>query len=254
MQTIGILGGMGPDATNQLCHLITQATPASCDEEHIPVITFSNPHIPSRLKALMEGGPSPVPELVRSARVLEAAGANFLIMPCNVAHYYIDEVQSFVAVPILNMVSQTVEHIAEKYPDTTSIGILASTPTVRLGLYAKPLKESGRVLIAPNEHLQESFVMEAIYGAQGVKAGYVDKPRQMLMAAVSRLIAGGAQVILSACTEVSVALAATDGTVPIVDPLKVIAQVAVDRAMCAEPVPNTSVAFRLRAMNRGRSA
>ncbi len=77
MAVIGIIGGMGPEATNELCRLITQLTSAKCDQDHIPVISYNNSRIPSRLQALTADGISPVPELVRTATVLQNAGAAF---------------------------------------------------------------------------------------------------------------------------------------------------------------------------------
>ena len=78
--TIGILGGMGPEATNRLAELITLVTPAARDQDHIPVITYNNPRIPSRVEAIIHGGPSPAAELIRTAQVLERSGAGLLVM------------------------------------------------------------------------------------------------------------------------------------------------------------------------------
>jgi len=220
---------MGPQATNYFCSLVTSLTSASSDQEHIPVITFNNSLIPSRHDALVRGGVSPVPELVKTARVLEQAGADFILMPCNTAHFYIDDVARAVCVPIIDMVQLTVDHIADAMPQVRTIGILASSASIDTGLYQRPLADAGVVTLAPapaNQHL----VMEAIFGDQGIKAGCVTSPRQSLFAVGQTLIDSGAEVVLAACTEVSLAFRDEPPPFPLVDPLILLAQTAVDRA------------------------
>ena len=103
MKTIGIIGGMGPLATIDLYHRIVELTPARSDAEHIPTVIDSNTRIPDRTASILAGGESPVKELVRSAKRLEAAGADILLIACNTAHYYYDEVQAAAKTKVLNM-------------------------------------------------------------------------------------------------------------------------------------------------------
>ncbi|HEY9717624.1 MAG TPA: amino acid racemase [Trichormus sp.] len=230
VSTIGILGGMGPQATNYFCSLITSLTNATSDQEHIPVITFNNSLIPSRNDALLRGGASPVPELVKTARVLEQAGADFILMPCNTAHCYIDDVVRAVAIPIIDMIQLTLDHIRDTMPHVKTVGILASSATIDTGLYQRPLAQASIVSIAPtaeNQHL----VMEAIFGKQGIKAGSLTMPRQSLFDVGGSLIASGADVIIAGCTEVSLVLRDQQPPFPFIDPLTLLAQTAVDRAL-----------------------
>lgn len=88
MLTVGILGGMGPMATVDLFAKIIECTPASVDQDHLKILIYNNPQIPSRVKAILDGTESPREELIRSAQVLEKAGANLIVMPCNTAHYW----------------------------------------------------------------------------------------------------------------------------------------------------------------------
>lgn len=232
--TIGVIGGMGPEATNRLCTLITAFTPVSCDQEHIPVIAYSNSKIPGRVDALSGTGASPVPELIRTARVLEQAGAHFLIMPCNIAHYFIDDLRCGVQLPLLNMIEETVKFLLEELPGLGSVGILSATPTH--DLYRRQLKTHKVSLIAPSSSDQE-LVMESIYSSHGIKCGYIDEPAAALNGAAQRLLQQGADVILSACTEVSVALAERPVQYPFVDSLQVLAEVSVDRALAGFCAP-----------------
>ena len=232
--TIGILGGMGPEATNRLCALITALTPVTRDQDHIPVITYNNPDIPDRVKAASGAGESPVPEMIRTARVLEQAGASFLLMPCNLAHLYITDVQRSVPVPLLDMVEETVKFTIENYPNCKKVGIIASTPTLECGIYEKSFRKQNRILIRPDAGEQESKVMRAIYGHDGIKCGHKTGPRALLMEVAERLVDEGAGVIIAGCTEASLVMTREDSPFVVVDPLEVIARVAVERAMSRE--------------------
>ncbi len=231
ISTIGVLGGMGPEATNRLCSLITEWTPARTDQEHIPVVTFNNSLIPPRVEAILGGGESPVPEMIRTARVLEEAGASLLVMPCNLAHYFIEELQSAVRVPILNMIEETVKFAISKYPGFRTAGLLASTPTIRHRLYEDSFARYQRAIVTPSESAQEAKVMLAIYGEHGIKSGHRSAPRALLIDAAQELIAQGAELIIAGCTEISLVLDADGAQCPLIDPLEIVARVAVSRAL-----------------------
>ena len=234
--TIGILGGMGPEATNQLCNWLTALTPVTKDQDHIPVITYNNPKIPERVGALVRGTENPVPEMVRTAKVLQQAGADFLLMPCNLAHYFITEVQAQIQIPILNMIEETVRYTITQYSFARKIGILASSPTIQFGIYEKPFLAHHRILVSPSQDDQEKKVMEAIYGEEGVKRGHKTRPRDLLTQAAHALVSSGAEIIISGCTEVSVVMMQRPSPFIMVDPMEVIAQVAIRRALSEEGV------------------
>src|SRR5262249_56179457 len=102
------------------------------------VITESNESVPSGEDASRDCGESPLGELVRTAQVLETAGADLLVMPCNCAHYYVDEIQESVQIPIVNMIEETVNHVIDTFPEARKVGLLASTATLASGLYHEP--------------------------------------------------------------------------------------------------------------------
>jgi aspartate racemase len=209
-------------------------TPARTDQEHIPVITFNNSLIPPRVEAMNGEAQSPVPEMIRTAQVLEQAGADLLVMPCNLAHYFIKEVQSGVRVPILNMIEETINFAIEKYPGFRTAGLLASTPTINYGLYHDSFARHQRRIISPAAIEQESKVMLAIYGEQGIKSGYKTEPRALLTDAARQLVTEGAELIIAGCTEVSLVLERKSVPCPVIDPLEVIARVAIERAMSGD--------------------
>src|SRR3989304_4023725 len=136
-KTIGIIGGMGPEATVDLMARVIRATPAQDDADHIRMIVDNDPGVPSRIKALLDGtGESPGPYLVAMARRLESWGADVLAMPCNTAHYYHGEIRAAVAIPVLHMIDLTAATVAQQRPGQNHVGILAATAVIRTGLDA----------------------------------------------------------------------------------------------------------------------
>jgi aspartate racemase len=242
--TIGILGGMGPEATNRLCSLITASTPASKDQEHIPVISYNNAGIPDRVSGLRGDGGSPLPEMIRTAQVLEQSGARFLLLPCNLAHAYLDDLRRAVQIPVLDMIEETVKFIVVDYPHCLRVGLLASTPTIEFGIYEDAFRSSAQVsLILPTPDVQEAQVMRAIYGTDGIKSGHKAGPHRLLMEAAQSLADRGAELIVAGCTEVSLVLNQKNSPFEVIDPLEVIARVAVELAM-----RNETASFRQKAL------
>ena len=99
---IGILGGMGAQATCDLMNKTIACTDARNDREHIHIFVDCNTNIPDRTEAILHQGADPLPELVKSAVRLQTMGAQVLIMPCNTAHYYIDAIARFVDIPLFS--------------------------------------------------------------------------------------------------------------------------------------------------------
>lgn len=136
-KTIGIIGGMGPTATVDIFDKIVRNTQAVTDQEHLRILIDNNPKIPSRAENILNDGPSPLPTLIKMCKDLEKSGADFLIMPCNTATYYIKELRESVKIPILDIVKESADYTLETYPNIKRIGILGTEMTLRLGLYQK---------------------------------------------------------------------------------------------------------------------
>jgi aspartate racemase len=114
---VGVLGGMGPDATVAFMQRVIDATPAEDDIDHVHLLVDNNPKVPSRIKALIDGdGENPGPAIAAMARRLEKAGADFLVMPCNTAHYYWQDAQDAVGIPVWHIVERTLDIIARRIP------------------------------------------------------------------------------------------------------------------------------------------
>ena len=199
MRPVGVLGGMGPEATVLLMQRIIAATPARDDADHIPLIVDQNPQVPSRIRHLIEGtGEDPAPVLVGMARRLQAAGAQALAMPCNTAHHYAPSIRASVSVPLIDMVALSVAHAASLAPPGGIVGVLAS-PAVRLtGLFDQALAASGLTALYAQD---DDAVLPII---RRIKAeGPVAEAHEALSRISCELLARGAQVQMVACTEFS---------------------------------------------------
>jgi aspartate racemase len=200
-KVVGVIGGMGPEATVEFMRRLIAATPAADDADHLHVIVDNNPKVPSRIKALIDGnGEDPTPVLVEMAQKLETAGADFLTVPCNTAHFYLPAIRQAVCIPVLDVVDATIAKLRALETKSTRIGLLAS-PAVRLvGLFATRLAHAGYGVMFPGE-ANESKLFAII---RSIKAGKALPLMQHDYDAIARgLIEGGADALLVACTELS---------------------------------------------------
>ena len=227
-QLAGIAGGMGPLATIELMRLVMEETPATCDQEHIPLLVYSNPQIPDRTKAILGEGPSPVKALVESAQLLEKAGATFLAFPCNTAHYFLPEVEVRVSVPIIDMIEETAIEVEKA--GVAKIGILATDGTIKTGIYQRALKRRGIEAEIPDEKRQLA-VMEAIYG---VKAGYDLKDAERILEPVLIYMIERVDAVIAGCTELPMLLRGPAHGLVVIDTLRVLARRIVERALRPE--------------------
>jgi len=219
---IGIIGGMGPEATAELFNKIIRNTKAQKDQDHFHVIIDSNAKIPDRTTAILYGGESPVPYIVASAQRLEQLGAQRGCIPCMTSHYFIEEIQSQVALPLINIFEEIKVYVDDNHNDCTKIGVLATTGTVSMGLFDRYLE--GYEVIYPSKHTQENYVMEAIYGEKGIKAGHITgEPIELLVTAVHQLMEAGAEVIIMGCTEIGLVLKQEVVKGTLIDPLAIAA-------------------------------
>jgi len=211
-RAIGILGGMGPAATVDLMARIVAATPAKGDSGHLRLLVDINPAVPDRNDAIQRGGPSPGPALAAMAQGLERQGADMLAIACNSAHAWADEIRVATAVPLVSMIDATIAAIARDHPGARRVGLLAADACLGADLYQAPLAAAGYAVLLSDD--QPGF-MALVYG---VKAGDTGPAARAGMAAqAASLVAQGAQVIVAACTEVPLLLAAGDCAVPLVD-------------------------------------
>ncbi|MEQ2399305.1 amino acid racemase [Merdimmobilis hominis] len=114
---------------------IVEETHASKEEEHIHILVDCNPKMPSRQEAILCGGPSPVPAMVETARNLQQAGADCIILGANTAHYFLDEVSAQVDIPFLDILEEAVKELLRQVPQAKRVGVLATFAAMESGLY-----------------------------------------------------------------------------------------------------------------------
>jgi aspartate racemase len=199
LRRVGILGGMGPEATVLLMQKIIAARPARDDADHIPLIVDQNPQIPSRIRHLIEKtGESPGPVLAAMARRLQGAGAEALAMPCNTAHHYAPEIRAAVKVPLIDMVQLSVAKALQLAGADGCVGILASPAVRQVGLFDAACAQAGLTAAYASDEVAMLAAIRSIK-AQGANAA----ARSILAGASGGLLAQGAQVQMIACTEFS---------------------------------------------------
>ena len=217
---------MGPDATADFMSRVIRATPASKDQDHLRMLIDNNPHVPNRQEALLRGGEDPGPALASMARGLAAAGADFLVMPCNTAHAFAEAITAAVDIPLVSIIDVTVEACGE----ATAIGVLATDGCITSGVFQEALAGHDRRAVLPDENEIEtlmSLITRIKAGDTG--PGVADGMRELAAALVAR----GAEVIVAGCTEIPLVLGAEMIDVPLVSSTDELARATVAMARSA---------------------
>ena len=200
-RAVGVIGGVGPMATVYYMQRVIEMTKADSDQEHINMLVLNDCDIPDRT-AFITGRSSedPLSVMIEDAKKLEDAGCDFVVIPCNTAHYFYDELQESVQIPVVNIVEETIRYAKARVQDLSCVGIMATTGTIVTGTYQKYAENAGLSSVIPDEDGQEAL-MSIIY--DGVKAG---KPvsRAQFDAIADSLRERGAQCLILGCTELSV--------------------------------------------------
>jgi aspartate racemase len=218
---VGVLGGMGPDATVDFMASVIALTTAAKDQDHIHMIVDHNPGVPDR-QAAMRGDRSLVSTvLVEMALRLETAGVDFLVMPCNTAHVFLPEVLPFIHVPFVNIVDETVSEISASCAPVRRVGVLATTACIEAGVYQAAIDASGRLSVLPSAQRQRdlmSLIFRIKRGEQG------NRERNAMRAVAGELAGQGAEVIVAGCTEIPLVIASTDLELPFISSTEVLAR------------------------------
>lgn len=218
------MGGLGPAATIDFFAKVLAATPAVEDQDHLHLIIDNNPSVPNRHAAINGTGPDAAPVLVQMAQRLEHAGSDILVLVCNTAHAFKDQIERSVGIPFINMIDEAVLAVRRNHGDACKIGIMAAEGCLETGLYQQALLQ---------HHLQPvvwdwddlSRFMQVVYR---IKAGQrSDSLKQDLVTLTQSLAQQGAEVIIAACTEIPLQLTANDIDLPLV----ICTDVLVDRTI-----------------------
>lgn len=228
-QKLGILGGMGPQATQVFYQFVLDRTDAARDQDHLPTLILSDTKMPDRTAAILSGDSEGLySRLLADARMLEGCGCTVIAIPCNTSHYFVDRLQGDIGVPIVHMIRETAAALASMGKHRPAI--LATDGTIRSGLYQKECAALGLEAVAPDADTQ-TLVMSIIYdeikqGEQGSREKFAQIDRAVRKA--------GCDCAILACTELSVF--ATYHSLPpfYVDAMDVLAEQAVTR--CGYPL------------------
>ncbi len=226
---LGVLGGMGPQATLLFYQMVVDHTAAHTDQEHIPTFILSDTQIPDRTAAILSGDTERVKaHLLRDAKTLEEWGAAAIAIPCNTSHAFLPWLQDRLTVPVVNMVEETAAHLSAL--GAKRVGVLATDGTLRMGLYKKALEKRGMEVVYPSAELQRQ-IMSVIY--DDVKGG---KPidRDKLTEVGEAMKANGCDRAALACTELSVCRVALNLGDFYVDAMDVLARRCV--TVCGYPL------------------
>lgn len=226
---LGVLGGLGPMATAYFVELTVHMTDAAADQQHLDMIIYNFPSIPDRTGYILgSSSESPLPELIRVGQALARQGVAHIAIPCVTAHYFHEELQAAVPVPIIHGVKETVLHLKEN--GVTCAGIMATDGTIASGLFNQELTAAGITPVLPSGPCQED-VMHLIY--RNIKAG-LPVEMERFRSVQAELLAKGAQAIILGCTELSLIKRDYGIGSGFIDAMEVLARQAVLR--CGKPL------------------
>lgn len=224
---LGVLGGMGPLAGATFMTRLTLLTPALVDQDHIPAILWNDPRVPGRPAAYLHGGEDPFPWMLNGIRHLETAGAKAIVIPCNTAHLWFEQLSGQARVPILHIVEAVVDDLQNSGVANGRVGLMATAATLQSGLYQTLLKAQGYECIVPDAEQVAKYCTTSI---ELVKRNRLDDAFRVLSPGVSALCERDVQAVVLGCTELPLALPLAQREqwgVPVVDSIDALARAAI---------------------------
>jgi len=211
---LGILGGMGPAASAEFVNRLIAQTPATCDQEHIPFVLWNNPQIPDRSTSMRNGTNEPLPLLIEGVAMLRAMSCDLIVIPCNSAHYWYDELIKY-GIPIIHIVDSVASELRNLNVVNQTIGVMGTQGTIEFGIYQNRLTQQGWDCIVPTQHEMDTYVQPAI---DLIKAGKIQESQPLLVIVIQNLIDRGAKAVVLGCTELPLAIRITsENSVPIIN-------------------------------------
>jgi aspartate racemase len=206
---VGVLGGMGPDATVDFMATVIALTPAETDQDHVHMIVDIDPSIPERQDAILRDGADPGPAMARMAQGLQNAGAEFLVIPCNTAYAFASQVKAAISIPLLSIIDVTVSACDE----FDKVGLLATEGCLRSEVYQQAFQKVNIELLLPTDEELQEFMNLTFRIKSGDKSA--DVAAGMLRLA-NALPERGAQAIIAGCTEIPLVLNESMMEIPLI--------------------------------------
>ena len=225
-KTLGIIGGMGPAATLDLFNKILKATPAKRDQDHVHIIIDNFPQIPDRTAFLLGKGENPLPYILKSVRTLERANVDVLCMPCNTAHYFVEDIRKATPLPFISIIESTLNEIRSRFKNSKNIGLLATDGTIIGRVYHNIFEVEGDKIITPLEEKQHE-VMKIVYS---IKAGKMEENVQTFEEIIEHMKFLGSEVVILGCTELPILLKYFEPSLPVIDATSCLAKEIVNFA------------------------
>ena len=204
MKKLGVIGGMGPEATSYYYDQVIRHTDAHRDQDHIDMIILSHASMPDRTQAIESGDDDRLlADMKKCVQTLEYAGCENIAIPCNTSHFFYEAIQSFTSIPIIHMPREAVKFASDEFAVGSSInriGVMGTDGTIESGVYGSECESRGIEPVYPSSSRQHD-VMSLIY--DDIKAG-----RNPDFAKFERVLeefaAKGCDCVILACTELSV--------------------------------------------------
>ncbi len=228
MKTIGIIGGLGPETTSEF-YLDIVFSCAKKDKTARPAILISSVPLPYQIEEDLilrsEGMERYIPFLTAEAQRLEKSGADFIVLPCNSLHVFIENIRSAVKIPVLSIVEETVKFL--KQEKMGKVGIVSTSATIKNKLYENAFVENGIEYVAPNE-LQQArmgkFILNLVVGQQK------HRDREELISIINDFEDKGLDCVILACTDLQL-LIPSHKNLKIFDTMKIFADASVEEIL-----------------------
>lgn len=196
---IGVIGGLGPMATAKFMELVINNTKATCDQDNVDMLVCQYGSIPDRTAFILkESNENPLFKMIDAAKLLEREKVNYIVIPCNTASYFYEEIQKNVNIPVINIVEETINVCKEK--KYKKIGLMATNGTINSKIYEKYGNDIE--FFIPNEKVQKK-VMSIIY--DDVKQNKIPDKEEFL-SIINYFKENNCDGVIGGCTEISVAL------------------------------------------------
>jgi len=200
---LGVLGGMGPMAGAAFMERLTAMTDVQYDQQHIPAVLWSDPRVPDRTQAKLHGGEDPLPWLLNGIRHLEQVGAKAIVITCNAAHMWYDQMASSTRLPILHIVKATIDDLQNRGVRQGKIGVMAAAGTLKTAMYQQELESRGFTCVIPTGEEIEKYCHTSLYL---VKANQIAESYEPAVECIRRLQQRGAVAVVLGCTELPLAV------------------------------------------------
>lgn len=229
------MGGMGPDATVDFMAKVIALTDSATDQDHVHMIVDQDPGVPNRQQAIREGTDGVTRALGEMAARLENAGADFLVMVCNTAHVFLDDVRAKTTIPFISIVDESVNEIERLCPGAKKVGVMATDGCLDTGIYQDAITASGREAVLHDaDELAE--LMRLI---TEIKAGHKGEDVARAMQASANVLVGkGADVIIAGCTEIPIVFEGENCPVPVIASTNVLAERTLEYAKGLQVLPS----------------